>query len=139
MNQVGLNCDYCGNYFEKKVYRIRYALKINPNSKFYCNKWCAMVGARESFRPLQESIVSNSGYRMIRKPEHPFVNSNNQVPYSRLVMEKSLGRVLQPGETVHHKDGDKLNDELTNLEIMNSKEHRRSHVRRDFYGRFTYS
>ena len=32
----------------------------------------------------------------------------------RLVAEKKLGRELEPGEIVHHKDGNKRNNEKTN-------------------------
>ena len=35
----------------------------------------------------------------------------------RLVMERHLGRKLLPNETVHHRDGDKLNNDITNLEL----------------------
>ncbi len=124
MTKIGLNCDYCGNYFEREVYRITYALKQNPNSKPYCNKWCTIQSAREQHKPLQDSIISNSGYRMVRMPEHPYSNSNNQVFYSRLIMEKELGRHLVPGETIHHKDGNKLNDVVSNLKLMERGNHR---------------
>lgn len=32
-------------------------------------------------------------------------------------MEKKLGRKLQKGENVHHRDGDKLNNDPSNLEL----------------------
>lgn len=48
----------------------------------------------------------------------------------RLVAEEMLGRPLRPGEIVHHKDGNKRNNEPDNLEIMTQSEHIREHLRR---------
>lgn len=48
----------------------------------------------------------------------------------RVVAEEMLGRPLAPGEIVHHKDGDKRNNEPDNLEVMTQSEHIREHLRR---------
>jgi hypothetical protein len=39
----------------------------------------------------------------------------------RVVAEALLGRPLAPGEVVHHKDGDKLNNSPDNLEVLPSQ------------------
>lgn len=39
----------------------------------------------------------------------------------RYVMEQHLGRVLLPGETIHHIDGDRGNNALSNLELFKSR------------------
>jgi HNH endonuclease len=46
----------------------------------------------------------------------------------RLVMEQHLGRKLTSNEVVHHKDGDKFNNSLDNLEVMSRAEHSRMHM-----------
>lgn len=38
----------------------------------------------------------------------------------RLVAELQLGRPLQPGEVVHHRDGDKMNNAPENLLVLSS-------------------
>lgn len=38
----------------------------------------------------------------------------------RIVAEDMLGRALEPGEVVHHKDGDRHNNDPTNLEVLPS-------------------
>ena len=42
---------------------------------------------------------------------------NYDIREHRLVMEGILGRYLQPWENVHHKDGDRQNNEPDNLEF----------------------
>lgn len=47
----------------------------------------------------------------------------------RYVIEKSLGRPLRSDEIVHHKDGNKRNNSLENLEILSISEHTSLHMR----------
>ena len=47
---------------------------------------------------------------------------------SRLVMENHLKRKLFPSEFVHHKDGNKLNNDLSNLELVTPKRHAEIHL-----------
>ena len=45
----------------------------------------------------------------------------------RWVMEQVLGRPLLPTEHVHHKDGDPLNNDPSNLEVMDASAHMQVH------------
>jgi hypothetical protein len=47
----------------------------------------------------------------------------------RVVAEEKIGRPLQPGEVVHHRDEDKLNNDPDNLEVLESQsDHVKIHV-----------
>lgn len=41
----------------------------------------------------------------------------------RVILERQLGRRLTRSEHVHHKDGNTLNNNLDNLEIVSASEH----------------
>lgn len=54
----------------------------------------------------------------------------------RAIAEAMLGRPLRPGEVVHHRDGDKLNNDPLNLEVLPSQAEHTKTQRRDKRGRW---
>ncbi len=45
----------------------------------------------------------------------------------RLRMEQHLGRLLRSGEVVHHRDGNRLNNRIENLELVTQRTHGHKH------------
>ena len=69
-----------------------------------------------------------SGYIYIFSPEHPTKNTNKLVAEHRLTMEKHIGRFLKESEIVHHIDGDRKNNSISNLMLFpNSSSHHKFH------------
>lgn len=75
--------------------------------------------------------VDNNRNRPQKRYKHIYMGYKRKSGFShyefehRLVMEKFLGRKLTFDEVVHHKDGNGLNNDLSNLELMSRKEHSR--------------
>lgn len=47
----------------------------------------------------------------------------------RIIMETIIGRKLSRNEVVHHIDGDTMNNDLSNLELISLSDHTKSHMR----------
>lgn len=72
------------------------------------------------------------GYRYVWCPDHPHATKAHRVAEHRLVMEGIVGRYLLPQETVHHVDGDPLNNSPQNLVLFGSNA---EHLRHELSGR----
>lgn len=79
--------------------------------------------------------VTKDGYIsiLLRKGDffYPMANKGKYVLEHRLVMAKSLGRLLESFELVHHIDGDRSNNTLPNLQLTTAGKHNLSY--RDGY------
>ena len=70
--------------------------------------------------------VASNGYVLVKEPESPMADARGYVYEHRLVMSRFLGRPLNKNEQVHHKNGNKLDNRLDNLEYMPSVVHHRA-------------
>lgn len=73
-----------------------------------------------------EKLISGDGYYMIKTPpgyKGKTYIGGRYIYEHRYIMEKKLGRPLKYNENVHHKDGNKLNNSLSNLVLETRKEH----------------
>lgn len=69
----------------------------------------------------------SDGYILEYCPSHPYADRNGYVLQHRLIVERSIGRILSPYEIVHHIDGNKGNNALENLTVLTRSEHMKIH------------
>lgn len=117
-------CELCGKTRSKR------------NNRF-CSRACATkvtAFERDVYYKRGGRKLGSHGYAMILTREGYELEH-------RLLMEQHLGRKLYEWEDVHHKDENKLNNSLDNLEVMPRGEHMSYHAKkkiriRDEKGRF---
>lgn len=95
----------------------------------YCSAHYSMF--RKHGDPLQHSprhkkwtqkIIGSSGYVLLPIKDHPNSTKNGshnsgRIPEHRFIMSEFLGRPLFDNENVHHKNGDKTDNRIENLEL----------------------
>ena len=74
-----------------------------------------------------EKIVSKGDYDYAVVRGHPKANRYGYVLHHRVVMENHLGRLLNKNEIVHHKNHNKKDNRIENLEVMDESEHAKVH------------
>ena len=80
-----------------------------------------------AYRWKIEKVISKGDYLYAKVSGHPNATKYGYVLYHRIVMENHLGRLLNSNEVVHHKDGNKKNNNIENLIVLKADEHSRLH------------
>jgi hypothetical protein len=65
----------------------------------------------------------SKGYLMKYSPDHHFATKKGYVMKHRLLWEEANSACLFPWSSVHHKDGNKRNNDISNLEAMMTYQH----------------
>lgn len=109
-------CANCGKSFP--VYKQRV---------IYCSRVCsgqaqavAQTGAgNPNFSGGRYRLVS--GYLKVSVPNHVNADASGYVLEHRLVMEQHIQRLLKRNEYVHHKNGDRADNRIENLELWSTR------------------
>lgn len=118
-------CSVCGKEFQRLTSREQYG------EAKYCSRKCAEKGRvgrnstrwdggihrrKDGYIDVSQSLVPDKFKSMIRQ-------SQQKVLQHRLVMAQHLDRPLKTHEVVHHKDGDRSNNRIDNLEMHSAYAH----------------
>lgn len=74
-----------------------------------------------------DTYIDSKGYVMIYKPTYEGSYANGFIAEHVYLMEQSIGRKLNKNEVVHHKDGNKRNNDMENLVLMTRSSHMKLH------------
>lgn len=77
----------------------------------------------EIYRARGKRVSTKEGYILVYCPEYPKAKNGKYVYEHRLVMANHLGRPLEESEHVHHKNGNKQDNRIENLELLTNSEH----------------
>jgi len=101
-NNVVEGNNYCRKHYRRwKLYGNPHTLK-NNNSGYH---------------------LSGEGYVILYKPKYKWRRKDNTILEHRYVMEIKLNRKLEKHEIVHHKNGNRQDNRLKNLELKTIKTH----------------
>lgn len=91
----------------------------------------------------KDGMRHQAGYLQVHRPEHRLARGDGWIFVHRLVMDEKMGGTLKSTDIVHHKDGDKSNNDIDNLEVYPSNgNHLSKHSKewnRDKKGRFVFT
>jgi hypothetical protein len=115
-------CPYCGRQFLRSIFQRKYRL--------HCSRSCGLKAAAQEGRKVGSGEASHrwrggrrkvAGYVEVYAPNHPSTKTSGRIYVleHRLVMERALGRYLEPHEQVHHKNGIRDDNRIENLELWN--------------------
>ena len=95
--------------------------------KFWLGKKRPNIAGEHNHNWKGGKMIQNS-YICVLCPTHPKAKSKKGYVYKhRLVMEKKLKRYLKPKEIVHHINGNKLDNSIKNLKLLNRGNHNKFH------------
>ena len=101
---------YCwlkANKIEPKLYKVKMLGARNPNWK--------------GGRSIQDGYIT-----ILLHSDDPFyemATAKGYVREHRYIMAKHLNRFLLPSEHIHHRDGDRANNTVENLELISPQNH----------------
>jgi len=109
-----MNCSICGKCCTGKKYCLDCFYKLDKS-----NLNISLAIQRDG------KYRDKEGYIWVRST-HP-KNIGGFIQEHRLVMEKALGRYLNEGEIIHHKNHSPSDNRLENLELVSREKHRELH------------
>lgn len=85
-----------------------------------------MVVTHLNRRQVGEPYINTSGYIYI-KVENLDTGRKYNVPQHRFIWEEANGKKIPKGYVIHHKDGNKKNNTVGNLQLMTRAAHKKLH------------
>ena len=102
-------CKDCVNSFTMLISSVRNTLKRGGR----------LLGLCEACK-VDRKWLTEDLYVMMYKPKHANARADGKILEHIYVMSEHLGRPLEGHEQVHHRDGDRQNNSIINLELWST-------------------
>src|SRR5262245_12861463 len=94
------------------------------NKKRFLQKFKHGHNNKGSLHPnYKDKQITWNNYIYTHRPNHPFAKNQKRIMEHRVVWEEANNAMLLPWGIVHHKDGNRQNNNITNLEAMMRSTH----------------
>ena len=116
-------CDECGAIVKMPLSQFK------RSRNHFCSKKCNMTFMNRNLNPTRMTPETRRKIRESRlgSGEGKSYEKTYGKHTHRIVAEEILGRPLEPNEVVHHIDGNKRNNDPSNLMIITQSEHAKIH------------
>ncbi len=112
-----VKCDNCGKdcfcHNSKKKHKRRFCDN-------HCKNSSNLIKGENNPKWKGGRLLNTKGYVKVICKDHPNANLDGYMLEHRLVMEKHIGRYLEPWEVIHHKNSNKQDNRIENLELCSN-------------------
>lgn len=120
-----LSCEYCKNEFYVPEYRL-------ATAKFCSRRCTSLANPDNTKKAMEKSPLMKRARAMAGQVKNKIYKTitvdGKSVREHRWLMEQHLGRKLESWEQVHHIDGNHLNNDISNLEVLSNADHQRKEL-----------